>query len=1144
MRIFDFTIEHEIEPIGLDREKPRFGWKLSSDRYGAKQIAYRIIVGSTQDGFDVWDSGIVMTDRSIEIPYGGVDLKPCTRYFCTLQIWDDTCSASPTNEAPACQSQTYFETGLMDPTAAAWDGAKWIGPPKNSLCAEVQRIFAIESEIRIPEGSTGAGIIFGANDPRLLDRSKNDHLISGENFIEYRIDISTDPAKLLIYRVGYCPEDSADKPFAELDIVDVDTGKPVIDKENRHQPHTIRIEVVGNGAYTYVDGKRVDVIFQEFKMRGMPGGQTPPKDAPPMIIERPRQLNPVGSNDVPTYPVLGHIGFNVPAQGNLEVRRLTVQNIREPRAVLFEERNDEDSRFASPLAGGESGCKYLIDPSHTSIPMLRTVIPAKDDLKSARLYVTARGIYECHINGEKLGEDWFNPGATQYDKHLLYQTYDITQMMKTGENAVGFYLASGWWSDSQTFTLMNYNYWGDRPSLLAKVVLSYSDGSQKVYTTDIENWKYSGEGPVTYASFFHGEHYNAIKAEEFARFSCADYDDSMWTAPVEIEPVAMPDEASAGGFPGRGWPAPNHTEPDIIGQIGRPVRVVKTIRAKSMTEPIPGVYVYDMGQNMAGVPQITLKGQRGSMAVLRYGEVLYPKLPEYGDLDGMILTENLRDAMNIDKYIFRGDPDGEVYMPRFTFHGYRYIEVSGVSEPPALSDVEGVVLSSLGELTGSFETSDPLVNKLFENITWSQYANFISIPTDCPQRNERMGWGGDAEVFARTAGYNADVRSFFRRYIQAMRDLQTEKGQYPNIAPVGGGFGGIAWESAGIIVPWEIYRQYGDRNILEENYDAMKAYIEYLKSRGWPGLLNVGPLGDWLATDMSTDNNLIWNAIFAYDVRIVSQVAAILGYDDEAAEYRKLFEEIRSHWNETFVDPETGKTRRADGTINDTQCSYALPLFYGIFDKENEQRAYRNLARKTEETGYTVTTGFLGTGPLNPALCDGGYSQAAFRLIRQTNYPSWLYSITQGATTIWERWNSYTVENGFGGNNNMNSFNHYSLGAVGAWMYGYVLGIMPDENDPGYKHFILRPYMESFDFAKGHYDSVYGRIECAWQRDGDKVTYTVTIPTNTSATIYLRSAASCVIQSGDESAVRVDSADDGYVIEAQSGAYVFAAQVK
>ena len=1095
----DLTVELAKTPLGLDEPAPRFAWKMESGG-AARQKSYDISV-SCEAGEIFWQSGIIESADSAWIEYAGKPLLPSTRYVWAVTVTDA--------EGDTASESSYFETGLMDKTLAAWSGAEWIGADENMLEARAKPLFAVTTKFTLGTAKS-AGLVFGKNDPRLLDATKNDFLISGENYIKYAI---TSAGTLDIYRVGYSPDDRAGAPFASIPLVNFDTDEPIT--FDKSVPHTLRVEVVGNGAYAYLDEIRIDA-----EKRPMPnfGAFAPPKadsnsTEPPRFRVVPRQLNPTGDNDLTTYPQLCDVGIF--AEGMAEFESLIVNDIRPPRAEIFSltVKTAKETLFAEFLENGElsaKGGKLIVtdkmvtaNPSHTSTPMLRRTLNIKSELKRARLYVASRGIYELYTNGKRVGNKWFEPGAAQYDAHMPYQTYDLTAELSSGENALGFMLASGWWNESQTFSLPNYNYWGDRQSVMAKLVLEYADGGAETVITD-KNWKYYGDGPITFAGFFYGESFDANRTGLIDAFTAVNFDDSAWRSAVVVPLTDFSEIApAAGGF--MSWPVPSNGTLEFIGYCGEPIRHIETLAAVGMTEPRPGVYVYDMGQNMVGVPRLKLRGKAGTEAVLRYAEILYPPLAEYGDLCGMLLTENLRDALNIDRYRFASDKI-ETYSPRFTFHGYRYIEISGVSEAPALGDVEGLVLSSINELTGEFECSDPMVNKLYSNIRWSQYANFISIPTDCPQRNERMGWAGDAQVFARTAGYNADVYMFLRRWLLWMRDCQLSDGRFPDIAPVGGGFGGIAWGSAGVIVAYELWRQYGDTRVIAEHYDAMLRYMDFLdkkaieQEQGLGKMSNIGPLGDWLAFDMTTDSPLLWNAIHYHDANILSAMAAAIGKTADAAKFAALALEIKRVWNETFVDPETGKTRRINGEINDTQATYSTPLGYGVFN--DAKQAVENLTRKIAESGNTATTGFIGSASLCPALCDGGYTGEAYALLRQTNYPGWLYSVTQGATTIWERWNSFTVENGFGGNNGMNSFNHYSFGAVGAWMYGYTLGIIPN-GENGYKTFTFRPFIGGFSYAKGHYDSVYGRIESEWRINGGMVEIRLVVPANTTATVFL-----------------------------------------
>jgi len=1050
----NLTVELDRAPLGMDEACPRFGWRIESDAKNVKQTAYQITVKTA--GGIVWDSGRVETAETQWIEYAGAPLKARTEYSWEVTSWGNA------GEATAASA---FETGLMDTDISAWRGAKWIGDNQVALSAKAKSIFNIS--LNFVMHGEAVGVIFGKNDPRLMDSTKNDYNLAGENYIKYRV---SKDGVLSIYRVGYHPDDTADKPIGEQHIENFDAAAP----------HTLRVEVTGNNAYAYMDEVRVDYVEKEvppfMRRPGMPEKMTIP-----------RQLNPTGENDLTPYPLLCESGFF--AEGEAEITKFAITNIRPPKATLARIEASTPGPFGEyvkvdRLVIKDTEC--TCDLSHGGIPMLRRDFSLKGEISRARLYATARGVYDCTINAARISDRRFEPGASQYDKHLQYQVYDVTSLLKAGDNAIDVELSSGWWNESQTFTLMNYNYWGDRQSLLMMLIVEYADGTEETIITTPGEWKVRDNGPVRFAGWFYGQHYDA-------RFEDIEPE---WRDTVEIGTV---DFSELAGAPGMRWPLPTMNQPELKASVGSPVKHIMTLTAKELIVPRPGVYVYDMGQNMIGVPEITFRGKAGEEAIIRYGEVLYPDLPEYAGNVGMILTENYRDALSIDRYIFK-DENPVTYTPRHTFHGYRYVEISGVAEAPAVEDIKGLVLSSINHLTGDIETSNPMVNQLYSNIRWSQYCNFLSIPTDCPQRNERMGWSGDINVFSRTAVYNADVYGFLYRYTECIRDCQLPDGRFADIAPVGGGFGGIEWGSAGIVVPYEVYRQYGDKRIIEKNYAAMARYIEFLKEKGTPGLLdNVGPLGDWLATDMSTDNPLLWNTFYYFDAKVMSEMAAVIGKDEDAKAYAELAEEVKKNWNERFIDPETGKTRTFKGEINDTQASYAVPLHYGLV---NDREAFgKRLAEKSAKVGYAVTTGFVGTGPLCPALSETGHSDVAYKILTNTKYPSWLYSITEGATTIWERWNSVTKENGFGGNNRMNSFNHYSLGAVGAWMYGYMLGIRRGEGS--WQKFVLQPCAEGLDYANGHYESVYGDIKAGWKRENGKVVYCVSIPANTEAEVIL-----------------------------------------
>ena len=1090
-------VEYAVTPLGIDVEKPRFSWQMegmASER-GLSQTARQIIV-TDEAGMQVWDSKKITDDKSLNIEYAGLPLKAATRYQWTVHVWD--------MKHRKTSASSWFETGLMssDHTYQGWDDAKWIGPgdKDRTFYSHYLPVFKLNFSLQLDEASktTRSGFIYGANDERLMERYKNLYQLENpkdESYIKVELDIaplfSGKDAVLNIYRAGYHPNDKKDVPYRSFTI-----PQEIINEHNKHDWH--RISLHSNLGFTqfYVDNadKQIGSV----------------------------NLNPLGQGgDFIAFPVVGDVGYFVPVGQGASFSKVEIANFRSPSNVIT---TLQDA--ACRIDGATSGVFTTFTPESHSAPMLRTVFASLDaKVKKARLYVTSRGIYEIYLNGRRVGDDYFNPGITQYNKTHLYQTFDVTEYIHSGRNALGALLSEGWWSGGATFTGDNWNFFGDHQSLLAKLVITYADGQEKVIITEPSTWQYYNKGPICYSSFFQGEVYDALRDARLEGWSTATYDAVGWKPACEI---ALEGNISTEGNPDKPW-VNDYSGFELIGQFGQTVKAKMELTALSMEEVRPGVFVYDMGQNMVGVPKIKLSGMKpGTRIYLRFAEVKYPDLPEYKDNIGMIMLENIRAAMAQDIYIAKGGE--ETILPRFTYHGYRFVEITGIDTPLPVASVKGVVLSSIHELASYYETSNVKVNKLWENITWSSLANFISIPTDCPQRNERLGWAGDISVFSRTATYLGDVSQFLRRYLRSMRDVQREDGRFPDIAPLGGGFGGLLWGSAGITVPWECYQQYGDKALLAEHYDAMKRYIFYILDKTIDPKTNLlvqnrawGDLCDWLGLeDNRNDKSLLWEAYFIYDLELMSKIATVLEKTADAEEYRKLHSDRKAFFNSTYLQPETCKTihsafiPKRQGTLVDTQTSYVLPLVFDIINEENKSKFVKNLMEtiarenKTEQgkwcPPYSLMTGFIGTAWISKALSDNGCSEAAYRLLQQTNYPSWLYSVEQGATTIWERLNSYTHEDGFGGNNRMNSFNHYSFGAVGAWIYNYSLGIERDENFPGFKHFVLKPEVDTtgnMTYAKGYYNSMYGRIESSWRVEKDAVIYQCIVPANTTATLHL-----------------------------------------
>lgn len=1021
-------------------------------------------------------------------------------------------------------ASSWFETGLMSAGSqqVAWEGARWIGGSNNDMVIypAYLPVFKLSFSMQLSGRSEKAAFLYGANDPRLMDKNKNLYQIENKkdsSYISVELDISGlqagTPAQLHVYRVGYHANDKRDVPLKSFPI-----SVNLVNEDNKYQPHTFYLSSVLGYTHIYVDGTEEENLIGKLN------------------------LNPLGQGgDFIAFPVVGEIGFSVQKGQSAQFSEIEIKNYRSPSNVLFSENPEKSniSIFASfddkisirnssyTIKADDEGIFVLADPGRNSMPMLRTTFSTDgSDIAKARLYVTSRGIYEIYMNGRRIGNDYFNPGLTQYNKTHLYQTYDVTDHVLSGRNAIGAILGEGWWSGGATFMGEFWNFFGDRQSILAKLVITYSDGKEDVIVTSPDTWTYYNNGPVIYGSFFQGEVYDANKEDFIEGWDTPAYDDSGWekASEVELDGTISHDIINQQ----RNMPmVDDYSRMKITGQFGPTVKKIKTLHAISVEEVRPGVFIYDMGQNMVGVPEIALSGMnKGEKITLRYAEVKYPDLPEYREHTGMLMLENIRAAMAQDIYITKGN--NETICPRFTFHGYRFIEITGIDRALPLEAVKGHVLSSLHEPASYYETSNPKINRLWKNIMWSTYSNFLSIPTDCAQRNERLGWSGDISVFSRTATYLADVSQFLGRHLLAMRDVQREDGRFPDIAPLGGGFGGILWGSAGITVAWETYQQYNDVDLLREHYNAMKSYIAYLSKQiapetnilGQQYKQNWGSLADWLGPENSrNEKTLLWEAYFIYDLEIMNKIATVLGEKDDAEKFSKLYTKRKDFFNETYINPE-GKTISADGAkIIDTQTSYILPLAFDIIDEKHKEKVSRHfITTVTRENkadngvmcpGYSLMSGFIGTAWISKALSDIGSNDVAYLLLQQTSYPSWLYSVEQGATTIWERLNSYTHTEGFGGNNRMNSFNHYSFGAVGAWMYNYSLGIERDEKYPGFKHFILQPEPDptcQMKYAKGYYDSMYGRIESSWEIKNSTHHYRFLIPSNTTATLKLKAS--------------------------------------
>jgi len=598
----------------------------------------------------------------------------------------------------------------------------------------------------------------------------------------------------------------------------------------------------------------------------------------------------------------------------------------------------------------------------------------------------------------------------------------------------------------------------------------------------------------------------------------------------------------APGFDDARWrpvhvlPAPQGAA--LVAQIDPPVLLTEELPARSVTQPIPGSHLFDLGQNMVGWARLKVQGPAGTVVQLRFGEVLQP--------DGSLYVANLRAAKATDTYILKGGGP-ETFEPHFTFHGFRYVEITGYPGEPGLAAVTGCVLHSDISRTGMFECDNPLVNQLVQNIDWGQRGNFLSIPTDCPQRDERLGWMGDAQIFVRTAAGSRDVAAFFTKWMDDVTDAQSPEGGFPDVAPrlVDLSDGAPAWGDAGVIVPWTIYQVYGDTRLLETNYAAMARWIEYLSSVNPDGLWTKrrnNDFGDWLSIAADTDKEVLATAYFAYDTSLMARIASVLGRTEDAARYEALFEKIKAAFNAAYVS-EDGRLK------GDTQTAYVLALRFELLPDAMRPPAAKRLVADIEAKGGHLSTGFVGVGYLCPVLTDAGYADVAYRLLLNETFPSWGYSIKQGATTIWERWDGWTEEKGFQ-DVGMNSFNHYSLGSVGEWLQRCVAGIDTDPDAPGFAQIHLRPHpSRRLASVRASFDSLHGRVASAWAWEGDTLRWNVVVPANTTATVSVPTDDPASVQEGGRPADGAEGlqrlrAEDGLAVYAAgAGAYRFTASL-
>ena len=1023
-------VDNLDKPLGIDDPAPRFSWQLHDAAQGAKQTAYRVMVSTRSDLLgtpDVWDSGKVESGQSLNVKYAGPAVKASTRYFWRVEAWDKDGKAYPASEA------TWWETGLLKQDA--WKG-EWIGWETAEEAAERK---APAKWIASPEAKPGKPdseqkfayrAVVNVNKPvkqAVLFATAEDTVSAWVNGEKVMTGAEFPPYHHLPW-----------KKFVRADVTaQVTQGKNTIAVESVH----------------YIDKY----------------GEKDRKDAPPMIA-----TVVLLYTDGTSSAVVSDVNWKSSAEPAPGWESNTFDDAVWKNAAMWEQAKDSD---AAPVLQ-----PWIPD----SVKELRKDFDAGQAVKSARIYATALGTYELFLNGKRVGDSVMAPGWTDYRERVLYQTYDVTEMVRGGSNVLSALLAPGWYSTSLEWLQQPNNYGDTPPALRAQLRIEHADGSVEWVVTD-GSWK-ARPSYILRSELYDGE----------TQDSRIPTPTSVTSGAQTLEPVEIVQP----------------TEIKIEAQDFEPIRVERSLDDPKRTEPKPGVFIYDFGQNMAGVEQLKISGPAGTDVQVRLGEILNP--------DGTLYTENLRTAKVTDHFLLSGNGQEEL-VPQFTFHGFRYLEVTGLKTALDAKDVKALVLHTDFPFTAELKTGNEMVNKLWSNILWGQRSNFVGVPTDCPQRDERLGWSADAQVFWRAASFNADLAPFTRKFAADLRGTQVGTPYYGIYAPgtarphMGTG---AAWSDAGVIIPWTSWIQTGDTMVIDENWQAMRKYVDAIHQSNPDGIWhnNSGtPFGDWLSLEGRTKEDIVATAYWAYDVDMMRQMAHATGRAQEEEHYAQLESKIRNAFEKKFVEaggyvPGADNSPSPFGDINnpnakskagDTQTGYVLALHMNLLPENLRSAAAGRLVKKIEANHGLLNTGFVGTPYLLEELTKTGHQKLAYDVLLNTGMPSWGYVIEHGGTTTWERWNGDQMI----GDPQMNSHNHYAYGAVADWIYRYAAGIDASPLDAGFHTVVLHPVFDPrlspLEFS---YQSSFGQIKSSWTARGSTAEWNVTLPANTTGRLELQPA--------------------------------------
>jgi alpha-L-rhamnosidase len=1009
----DLRCEYLKNPSGIDSPKPRLSWILRPSnpaQRSKKQTAFQILVSESivslnKDIGDLWDSGRIVSDQSINIYYDGIPLKSAMDCFWKVRVWDDEGKVSKWSSA------AKWSMGILN--ESEWK-AKWIGLDESP---EESGEFKGTFWVWYPEGEP-------QNSAPIATRF-------------FRREFSLDSGNKKLIKASFIG--TADN-IAKIYI----NGKEIGSMNNFHTAFAFDI------LPHLVAGKNVIAVSVE---------------------NSGTQPNPAGLAGILRLEYESGESVIIKTDSEWKCAQKPETNWNQ---TGFDEKNWQKARVIGEVGMAPWGKVLASEERRLPARYLRKEFNLNKSPLRATVFMSGLGLSELYINGEKIGNAVLSPALTQYDRRVFYVTYDVTENIKKGKNAIGVILGNGRYFAPRLRTPAPTRTFG-YPKLLLQMRIEYPDGAVEEICSD-QSWKLTTNGPIRANNEYDGEEYDARL--EMPGWNKVGFEDSGW---VQARIVSPP-----GG--------------KLAAQMMNPIRVTETLKPIAITTPKPGVYIFDMGQNMVGWCRLKTSGKAGTAVRLRHSEILKP--------NGELYLDNIRGAKVTDTYILKGRGT-EIYEPRFTYHGFRYVEVTGLNSKPSLSTIEGCVVNDDVEPAGEFECSNPLVNRIYRNIVWGVRGNYRSIPTDCPQRDERQGWLGDRSAESKGETYLFNVAALYRKWVQDMEDAQRESGSISDVCPAYWEFysDNVTWPSSSIIIPQALYEQYADIELIKSHYESAKKWIDYMSGFiGKDGLIARDSYGDWCVPpedpklihskdpNRRTDRTLLASAYFYYDLTLMADYAKLLGKSSDRERFIKLANSIKDAFNNKFYKKDSGYYD------NGTQTSCVLPLAFGLVPEGEANRVFDRLLWKIEnESRGHIGTGLIGCQFINRVLTEYGRPDVVYKMVSQNDYPSLGYMVEKGATTIWELWNGDTADPA------MNSHNHVMLvGDLVIWFYEYLAGIKPDPQNPGFKHIIMKPHpVQGLSYVKATYRSLHGRISSNWQKQGNTFLWEIEIPPNTSATVFV-----------------------------------------